>query len=810
MSSLRDKVIKNTYYHLLSQAVGFFSPLILTPLIISKIGSVDYGIYVLVLGFIGSFGLLDISLSTSFVKFISQHYNKNDKENVLHVINTGFLFYVVFSAIVALTGYFLKDQLLSLVNIPTDKAKLADTAFNFGLVIFFMGTSFSIFNSILISLQQMYMGAIASIMVSILYFFTVLILLIAGYGLLSIMTVQLVSIIISILITLILAKKALPYLRVNPRYFRIKWLRSMGSFGFQMQVSKFSTFVSEKYDEFLLGAFTNLTNVTMYNIGNKAASYGKFVPSQLIAPVPPVAAELSAKNESEKLKQLFIESTKYINTLSIPIFFFLFVFSYQIFEAWMGSGYETSAVILRILSAGYLANFILSVPGNIIIPNTGKPKYQMFEGLIFLCVNLAASYILIKNYGITGAAAGNAVSAVIASGYIFITSNRFFGTNPFKLISINIIKPLIISFLCSISAFALYNFIQIFFSLNSRVSTIILLIIIGVIYTTLYFILLINGRYFDRRDLGFFIRFVIKIPPVNIIAARERKKLAAINFKKNGYKGELLSLCMVTHNRLPMLKKCINSLMPTLKNINYELLIWDNNSTDGTAEYLKNLEANNKINIFYNDKNTGTTARGKLFEIAKGEFIIGMDDDIWDFPEGWAEKFTAAYKSIPHAGFISLDVVLDEKTTGAKFHDDHYILEKFSDELAFQFGPAGGWCFMISRKVYEDIGKFYFPKDRIFFGDDGDYSIRTLIKGYRIGIIKDLKIYHATGAVHNEDFKETFENKMLDLKNTTPLSHRLYLKWIKLVTLKRYKNRLLEEIDRLLLSEENFTKTDEN
>ena len=803
--SLTDKVIKNTYYHLISQAVGFLSPLILTPVIISKIGTTDYGIYVLVLGFIGSFGLLDLSISTSFVRFISEHYNKNEKENALVVINTGFLFYLIFSAAVAAAGFIFKEQLLSLVNIPPDKAQLANTAFTFGLIIFFLGSSFSIFNSVLISLQQMYMGAIASIAVSVLYFTAILVLLLTGYGLLSIMLVQMASIVVSIIITIILAKKAMPYLKISPAYFRKKWLRSMGSFGFQMQVSKLSTFASEKYDEFLLGAFTNLSNVTLYNIGNKAAGYGKFVPSQLIAPVPPAAAELSAKNETEKLKQLYIESTKYINTLSIPIFFFLFVFAGEIFAAWMGSGYETSAVILRILSAGYLANFILSVPGNIIIPNTGKPKYQMYEGLIFLSVNLAASYILIKNYGITGAAIGNAVSAIIASSYIFFTSNRFFGTNPLKILSGNILKPVFVSLVSSVLSYFLFYLTGSIINVSSRINLAAILIAAGAFYTLIYFILLLNGSYFDRRDLGFFIRFLIKVPPFNIIAARERKKLAEISLINSAYKGELLSLCMVTYNRLPMIKKCIDSLLPTLKNVNYELLIWDNNSTDGTREFLKSLESDKNFAVHYSEKNTGTTARGKLFEIAKGEFILGMDDDIWDFPEGWAEKFIAAYKAVPHAGFISLDVIQNELTTGAKFHEDHYINEKFTDELVFQYGPAGGWCFMVSREVYNDIGKFYFPEGRIFFGDDGDYSVRALIKGYRIGIIKDLKVYHATGKEHNEEFKETFENKMKDLENTTPLSHRLYLKWIKLITLKRYKNRLLEEIQRLILAENNST-----
>jgi O-antigen/teichoic acid export membrane protein len=508
--SLTDKVIKNTYYHLLSQALSFLSPLILIPVIISQIGSVEFGIYVLVLGFIGSFGLLDISLSSSFVKFISEFYNKNDKQRVLFVINTGFVFYLVFSLCVVLIAYFNIDLIISLINIPEDKIELAKTAFLFALGIFFLSSTFTIFNSIIIALQKMYIGAIASMFVSFAYFVTVIILMYSGYGLLSIMMVQLASSVVSIIITLVIAKKCLPYLKVNPFLFNSFTFRSMGSFGLQMQVSRLATFASEKYDEFLLGAFTNLSNVTFYNLGSKSASYGRYVPLQIIAPLAPAAAELSAKNETEKLRGLFLDTTKYLNSISIPIFVFLFVFADHFFLAWMGAGYDTSALILRILAVGFLLNFMLSVPGNIIIPNTGKPKYQMFEGLIYLGINLVLSYILIINYGIAGAAIGNVISVIISSVYIFYTSNIFFKTQSLNILYRIISKPLLYSVICSILLYLLYYWFSGYIELNERFNAIVTILILSSVYVSLYFILLFKSRYFDARDKSFFLKIMSK------------------------------------------------------------------------------------------------------------------------------------------------------------------------------------------------------------------------------------------------------------------------------------------------------------
>ncbi len=95
--TITDKVIKNIAYYFLAQIFTFVFPLFLTPYIIGKIGGVQFGIYALVLGFTGTIGLFDLCLSNSFIKFISEHYNKNQFESLNQVINTGFIFLYICS-----------------------------------------------------------------------------------------------------------------------------------------------------------------------------------------------------------------------------------------------------------------------------------------------------------------------------------------------------------------------------------------------------------------------------------------------------------------------------------------------------------------------------------------------------------------------------------------------------------------------------------------------------------------------------------------------------------------------------------------
>ena len=520
--SLTDKVIKNAYYHLISQGVAFLSPLILTPIIISKIGNEDFGIYVLILGFIGTFGLLDMGISSSFVKFISEHYNKNEKESLNEVLSTGFLFYFFFSAFIAVIAYIFTEQIVSLINIPQGKLSLAYTAFHIGIIIFFLSTSFGIFNSVITALQKMYMGAIASTIVSSVQLVVILFLMLSGFGLIALLFINLGVAVVSIIITLVIAKKILPGIRITPKLFTGYRFKKMGSFGIQMQISRFASFAAEKYDEFLLGVFTTLTNVTFYNVGNKISSYGRIISLQFAAPIAPAAAELSAKGETEKLKQLYIDCTKYLNVISIPIFVYMLVFAEKIIFAWLGAGYEISAIILRILAGGYLVNFIMSAPGNSIIPNTGKPKYQMYEGLIGLLINLVISYILVKQYGILGAAIGNLVSTFGASIYLFYKSNNFFGTKMFRLVRETILNPILVSLLSAIVCYGIFYLLNMLFPGNSRVSIIILVILNIIIFAVLYIFLLFKSKFFNDRDISFFKKFFAKIPFSGIILNKKQ------------------------------------------------------------------------------------------------------------------------------------------------------------------------------------------------------------------------------------------------------------------------------------------------
>ena len=95
----------------------------------------------------------------------------------------------------------------------------------------------------------------------------------------------------------------------------------------------------------------------------------------------------------------------------------------------------------------------------------------------------------------------------------------------------------------------------------------------------------------------------------------------------------LISVYIPTYNRLDLLKRAVQSVQnQTYKN--FEIIIVDDNSSDGTQDFLVGLtKVDSRIRYFFKDKNSGAcVSRNIAINLAQGELITGLDDDDYFLP----------------------------------------------------------------------------------------------------------------------------------------------------------------------------------
>lgn len=215
-----------------------------------------------------------------------------------------------------------------------------------------------------------------------------------------------------------------------------------------------------------------------------------------------------------------------------------------------------------------------------------------------------------------------------------------------------------------------------------------------------------------------------------------------------------LSIITLTYNKLEYTKQFIESLYRYTKD--FELIIVDNGSTDGTVDFIKSLDKDN-IKLIVNSKNLGfPKGNNQGLEIAEGEYIGFLNNDILLSPN-WFEECEKVFLK-EKVGFISPRHInphydnTDNKNYISYFRNNfNYKIEyeKTFDECVFS-------CVLTKREILNKIGSF----DEIYspaFFEDNDLKYRAILANLGIFVSNSVCFYHygsITSKTHNQNFEK--------------------------------------------------------
>lgn len=183
-----------------------------------------------------------------------------------------------------------------------------------------------------------------------------------------------------------------------------------------------------------------------------------------------------------------------------------------------------------------------------------------------------------------------------------------------------------------------------------------------------------------------------------------------------------ISIIVLNYNNKNVIFQCIDTLKQYQKKYGYEIIIVDNQSTDGSYELLKK---DNDIKLYQNNKNGCSSGRNLGVKYATKEYIMFLDSDQWILHANWLDPYLQIFEICPLVGAIGW--------AAGWFKKDGFTYLT-TDDFSFRYMPPSGLArsdigylgsggMMVSKKIFEEVGGFDEYYDPTCY-EDTDFSLK--------------------------------------------------------------------------------------
>lgn len=224
-----------------------------------------------------------------------------------------------------------------------------------------------------------------------------------------------------------------------------------------------------------------------------------------------------------------------------------------------------------------------------------------------------------------------------------------------------------------------------------------------------------------------------------------------------------LSIIIVSYNTRKITLDCLNSIQNSLKDsrLSYEIIVVDNNSSDGTVEMLeKTQSASWRIKIILNKENLGfAKANNQAVKEASGDYILFLNSDIIVLDDAIEKLFNFYKKNEDKINFLGgklLNKDLTPQPSCGPFYSlpvifsalflkgDYWGLTRYSPNKLKQVDWVSGACILTKKEYFNKIGCF---DEKIFmYMDEIDLLYRAKKSGYRAFFYPESRFIHLASA----------------------------------------------------------------
>lgn len=417
-----------------SIAISTLIQLLYIPLLISKLGQSEYGLYSLVISIIGYLAVLDLGFGNAIIVYTAKFKAEkkfNDEKKLHGMFKIVFIIIGIIAFVLGIILYFNVENIFrnSMTDIELAKMKTMMLILAFNLLFTF---SFAIYGSIISAYEKFVYQKLLGILSSIIKPVLMIPFLFMGY---KSITMCLIVTFINVTIVLLNYFYCRKKLCIIPKFrgFDKSLFKTILGYSVWIFIGIIVDRVNWSLDNFILGAVSGTIAVSIYAIASTLNTLFINLSIAISGVLLPKMSKLVSQHATSR--ELTNEMIK-VGRIQQYIIFLMcsgfILFGKNFIMMWAGDAFEEAYYVALLLIIPICIPLIQNL-GLSIIQAMNKFRFKSITTFIMAIFNVIISILLAKKFGVIGVAFGTCIALIVCN---IILMNIYY----YKVIKIDIFR----------------------------------------------------------------------------------------------------------------------------------------------------------------------------------------------------------------------------------------------------------------------------------------------------------------------------------------------------------------------------------
>lgn len=409
------RLLRNTIANGLANGSNAVVTAILTPFLLHRLGAEQYGVWLLALGLTFSSGYLalaDLGLADAAVKFIAEARALGVVHRINEIASTTFAAFSIIGALAACVTVLAAPLLVGIFNVSPGLAGVARTVFVLMALEVAVELPVSALRAVIEGAQRYAWLRTIDVGGRLLWGGFAIVAVSAGHGIVALAVASLVIAAARGVMSLLVAHRIQPELRLRASSITRDALRRTVSYGSYVGGLRFLSVIYAQMDRLIIGIALTVAAVASYEVAFRIQSLATLVMVMASSAVLPAAAYNAIRSDNDKQREMYLRGTKYGIALVLPITIAALLYTRPLLVTWVGAQYTSVTTPARLFLVFPLFGCINQV-GVAMLIGLGKAKRVLKLQIVSVGLNLIMSIVLVSWLGLSGVVLGTLIGGLI-------------------------------------------------------------------------------------------------------------------------------------------------------------------------------------------------------------------------------------------------------------------------------------------------------------------------------------------------------------------------------------------------------------